>query len=226
MTVFPRVTVLDGAPRADRLREMVASRGYALAPVGDSDVVVLGAAAELPSNVLDRVRAGTGLVALTGASGVTSDSLRELLDEAGIALTSTDTGATVAVPDETAAVTDLDLLARVTAATALDRRPDRHLARRTAAAPGQQRAYRRCARRGRVRGRPGPRRRVGGRPRRRSFRERAPVQRRHLRRRAPSSSPGIRSVGHHRRRRLAPSQGRRHRPAGPAGQGRLCAGAG
>ena len=119
MTVFPRVTVLDGAPRADRLRELVASRGYALAPVGDSDVVVLGAAAELPSNVLDRVRAGTGLVALTGASGVTSDSLRELLDEAGIALTSTDTGATVAVPDETASVTDLDLLARVTAANLL-----------------------------------------------------------------------------------------------------------
>jgi hypothetical protein len=136
------VAVLDGAPRADRLRDLVTSRGYTAVTSDRPDVVVVGLTSDLEPALLDQVNAGTGVVVVVEASGVPSAPLRALLDDAGITVATDDTAATMAVPDESVSVTDLDLLARVTPADLVATRtldvtsPAAPLLRQGTAAPG------------------------------------------------------------------------------------------
>ncbi len=65
MTVFPRVAVLAGVPHADRLHELVASRGYLTTSTdADADIVVLGGRTALTPAALRRVHGGVGAVIL------------------------------------------------------------------------------------------------------------------------------------------------------------------
>ena len=119
MTVFPRVAVWDGLPGSDRLGAVIAQRGYSTTSTDHApDVVVLGSAAGMDAGVIDAVRGGVGLVVLhdptTGSAAGVSANLATVLAEAGIELDPLPaTGSGVAVPEETGAVTELDLLARV-----------------------------------------------------------------------------------------------------------------
>ena len=140
---FPRVSVLDGPCWAASVRELVTSRGYQLVPPGlEADAIVMGPDTDLPAATEDAVRRGLGLVVLVSgpdAGHPAAESTADLLATAGIRLdpaaaagdarsgpasdgagtatgSATESGrrkGTAAVPDETAAITDLDLLARV-----------------------------------------------------------------------------------------------------------------
>ena len=124
MVEFPRVAVFDGASWTLSVRDLVAARGYRSASGLDADVVVIAPDTDLPSAAVDAVRGGLGLVVLaTGANGpdTVAPGLADLLDRGGIRLESPAAEGTqpilsmgtCATKEETAAVTDLDLLARV-----------------------------------------------------------------------------------------------------------------
>jgi hypothetical protein len=116
MTVFPRVAIWDGTPNADYLRALVTSRGYLVAVTAQrSDVLVVDPTAAISSDVDMALRGGTGLVVLldTPNDPISAD-VSALLAEAGIEPgVDAAAGPAVATTDETAEVTDLDLLTRV-----------------------------------------------------------------------------------------------------------------
>jgi hypothetical protein len=116
MTVFPRVAIWDGTPNADYLRALVTSRGYLVAATAQrSDVLVVDPTAPISSDVDMALRGGTGLVVLldTPNDPISAD-VSALLAEAGIEPgVDAAAGPAVATTDETAEVTDLDLLTRV-----------------------------------------------------------------------------------------------------------------
>jgi len=118
MTVFPRVAIWDGVPNADHLRALTTSRGYSLTATDQTpDVVVIDPAGVHGDDLIQAVRTGVGVVVLVdpAASGNSAaQDLANLLAQAGVTIdTDPATGNALAVRDETAAVTDLDLLARV-----------------------------------------------------------------------------------------------------------------
>jgi hypothetical protein len=120
--VFPRVAVQHGLPVTDQLNAAIVSRGYRVSSTPNAaDVLVIRNDHPLTSQMAAAVRGGAGLVVLVDAGhgdhpGTydAADGATDLLREAGITLGSSTGGApAIAVPAETAAVTDLDLLARV-----------------------------------------------------------------------------------------------------------------
>ena len=117
MTVFPRVAILDGVPDADHLRALTTSRGYLVTTTEQApDVIVVEPSSALGNDVLEVLRAGVGVVVLVDPAAARDDEsqLGHMLAEAGISLANDGaTGNALAVRDETAAVTELDLLARV-----------------------------------------------------------------------------------------------------------------
>jgi hypothetical protein len=124
MVEFPRVAVLDGASWTSSVRDLVAARGYRPASGLDADVVVIAPGTDLPSTAVDAVRGGLGLVVLAtdaNEGDPLAAAVAGLLGRAGIQLETpaadgSEPGPTIgtcAATDETAAVTDLDLLARV-----------------------------------------------------------------------------------------------------------------
>ncbi len=115
MTVFPRVAVLDGAPESGRLLDLVVARGYAVSDAASADVLVAGTSSVLDAATAERVRRGTGLVVVADPARLGQEQeIQALLLEAGIELPSEATAGTAAATrEETAEVTDLDLLARV-----------------------------------------------------------------------------------------------------------------
>ena len=218
MTVFPRVAIWDGTPNADYLRALITSRGYLVAATAQrSDVLVVDPTAAISSDVDTALRGGTGLVVLLDpANDPISADVSALLAEAGIEPgVDAAAGPAVATTDETAEVTDLDLLARVNPAQlsvlgTIRTRPPAAALLRHAGPPVN----------GGRRGIP-PRRRPGGRagrPDRRERIRRTAVQRHHLRRRASAASPGRHPLRQHLRSGMAPVEGIRHRAAGPAGK--------
>jgi hypothetical protein len=134
MVEFPRVAVFDGASWTSSVRDLVAARGYRPASGLDADVVVIAPGTDLPSAAGDAVRGGLGLVVLaTGADGddMVTPAVADLLGRAGIRLESPATDSaepdptigTCAATEETSAVTDLDLLARVDPSALTGTRP-------------------------------------------------------------------------------------------------------
>ena len=134
MVEFPRVAVFDGASWTPSVRDLVTTRGYRPASGLDADVVVLSHGADLPPAVVDAVRGGLGLVVLvTGANSrdTVAPGIAGLLGSVGIRLEAPATTGgepglstgTCATADEAAAVTDLDLLARVDPSTLTGTRP-------------------------------------------------------------------------------------------------------
>jgi len=121
---FPRVAVFDGVSWTPDVRDLVTTRGYRPASGLDADVVVLSHGADLPPAVVDAVRGGLGLVVLvTGGNSrdTVAPGIAGLLGSVGIRLEAPATTGgepgpstgTCATADDAAAVTDLDLLARV-----------------------------------------------------------------------------------------------------------------
>jgi len=134
MVEFPRVAVFDGASWTPSVRDLVTTRGYRPASGLDADVVVLSHGADLPPAVVDAVRGGLGLVVLvTGANSrdTVAPGIAGLLGSVGIRLEAPATTGgepgpstgTCATADDAAAVTDLDLLARVDPSALTGTRP-------------------------------------------------------------------------------------------------------
>ena len=217
MTVFPRVAIWDGVRVTVRVQSLSRSRGYSTVdPAQQPDVLVVEPGSDIGESTIDSVRSGVGLVVLVDPQtdlGASGSAVRSLLTAAGIEINEDPAGGCAdPARDETGAVTDLDLLARVR------RQPvgrHRDVARgrpcRCITAPRRFAGHRR-RRRVRVRCRtdcgsrhPADRADVG---------RRAPVQCDHLRRRPPAAPSGQDHLADHHRSWVAATEVRGHRPAG------------
>jgi hypothetical protein len=109
---------LDGVPNADHLRALTTSRGYSVTTATETpDVFVIGPGSAVGASTIDSIRSGVGLVVLldpTRDDHAAATEVDALLAAAGIEIHDDPaTGGAQAVRDETAVVTELDLLARV-----------------------------------------------------------------------------------------------------------------